>query len=188
MEYTFDELEKLLAQYNIRIHDQSFPLEKIYFLFKNKIIDNSSDSIYLRYVGHFYRYVEKNNDLTIKYYSMAAEQGDTDAMNSLAVHHIQNKIDNTEAIKYLLMAIDKNNEMAMYNMGSLCEKNEINYCKAKKYYLMAANMDLVTAISKINSILKNDFDPVFAVKCYQFLDEINLYLLNKFVFDFINIH
>lgn len=63
--------------------------------------------------------------------------------------------------------------------------------EAKKYYLLAANngdIDIkrykdATPATKIINILLEQFDPIFAIKCYNYLDQRNLYILNKFIID-----
>jgi hypothetical protein len=114
---------------------------KIYDLFINdKIFEpniNNVDDLY--YLGVYYQHFRKgqDNDLMKKYYLLAIEKGNTEAMNNLGVHYQWREINYDLAKKYYFMAIEKGNSRAMCNLGCYYRDVEKNYDLMKKYYLQA---------------------------------------------------
>jgi TPR repeat protein len=81
---------------------------------------------------------DKINDLdnAIKYYLMASDNGDSDAMFNLGCYYDELQ-DWTNATKYYLMAIEKGNTDAMHNIGIYYENIKKDYKTAYKYYELA---------------------------------------------------
>jgi TPR repeat protein len=84
-----------------------------------------------------------------KYYLMAIELNDAEAMNNLGCYYKNIEKDYENAKKYYLMAIELNNSKAMFNLGSYYEKIEKDYENAKKYYLMAIELNYSDAMNKL---------------------------------------
>jgi len=160
--------------------------QKIYDLFTNGKIDYScTDAKYLNMIGSYYFFIKKY-DQTKKYYIMAILKGDSNAMNNMACY-LQNIEKNYKlAKKYYIMAINKGNAVALYNIAKYYLGVEKNYELAKKYFIIVLNFchpDEI--ISDINALLNNSFDPVFAVKSYDILNDRNLNKVNTFVIDYL---
>ncbi|MCP4348723.1 MAG: sel1 repeat family protein [Desulfobacterales bacterium] len=68
---------------------------------------------------------------------MAADNGDSKAMNNLGWLYHTESIDYEKAEKYYLMAADNGDSKAMNNLGNLYHKDFKDIDKAEKYYLMA---------------------------------------------------
>jgi len=105
-------------------------LNIIYDLYKNNnIIDNNLSGVVLLYYGVYYR-IHKNYDLMKKYYLMAIEMGNSNAMNNLAVHYETVEINYDLMKKYYLMAIDNGSLSAMDKLmlyyNDCINKNELN--------------------------------------------------------------
>lgn len=102
-------------------------------------------------------YYENHNDMNnaIKYYLMAINGGNSNAMFNLGSYYDNIEKNYDEAIKYYLMAIKKGNSDAMSNLGLHYENVEKNYNKAIKYYLMAIEKDDVDAMYNLASYYQN---------------------------------
>jgi TPR repeat protein len=87
-------------------------------------------------IGLYYQYVKEDYEEMKKYYLLAIEKGNVNAMFNLAIHY-----DNTQNYeqmkKYYLMAIEKDDSDAMFEMGEYYQYVEIDNDKMNKYYLMA---------------------------------------------------
>ena len=108
--------------------------------FTIKLLDKFKvdDNILINYkLGNFYYKTEQNYELAKKYYLMAIDKNNSDAMNHLGNLYYEIEHDYKLAKKYYLMAIDKGNSNAMFNLGNLYHETEQHYELAKKYYLMA---------------------------------------------------
>jgi TPR repeat protein len=81
--------------------------------------------------------MEKNYEEMKKYYLMAIENGNSNAMFHLGLYYYYIEKNYEEMKKYYLMAIENGNSYAMYNLGYYYENIEKNYEEMKKYYLMA---------------------------------------------------
>jgi len=124
-------------------------LEKIYNLFKNNIFKEPSTDIEYFYYGVYYQYTEKNYDLMKKYYLMAIELNNSNAMYYLALYYqyIENNYELMK--KYYLMAIELNNSDAMDNLAHFYDTFEKNYDLMKKYYLMAIELNHSDAMNNL---------------------------------------
>lgn len=176
-------IRHIACYYEYVIRDQK--IAKTYLL---KAIDkNNSKAMFS--LAQNYQYNENNLELAIRYYLMAAERGHAEAMNDVGVYYCINEKNYVLAKKYYLMAIETKtdfvNSCPMSNIANIIHYREKNYNEAKKYYIMAANVgDDPLPVIKINKLLCEEFDPIFAIKCYQYLDEQNLNSLNIFIIKF----
>jgi TPR repeat protein len=98
-----------------------------------------NNHIILGLIGLYYSHIYKNCELAKKYFIIANEKGNPDAMFNLGSYYHEIEKNYDEMKKYYLMAINKGNNDAMYNLGSYYEEIEKNYDEMKKYYLMAIN-------------------------------------------------
>jgi len=156
------ELNKYNLKY-VKIENEN-SLEKIYNLFKNifKNIFNEEPTTDIEYFyyGVYYQYTEKNYDLMKKYYLMAIELNDSNAMNNLGYYYqyIEKNYDLMK--KYYLMAIELNKYYAMHYLARYYEVIEKNYDLMKKYYLMAIELNHSNAMFNLcwyyEFIEKND--------------------------------
>jgi len=96
-----------------------------------------------------YQYTEKNYNLMKKYYLMAIELNNSDAMNNLAYHYQTVEKNYDLMKKYYLMAIGINHSDAMNNLADYYENIEENYDLMKKYYLMAIELNHSYAMNKL---------------------------------------
>ena len=143
-------------------------------LYDNILIGNIDQSInnnikysnYYNFLGLFFQYdiKYKNYDLMKKYYLMAIDMCDSDAMTNLGnFYNIEKNYDLMK--KYYLMAIEQNNSYAMTYLGNYYQI-EKNYDLMKKYYLMA--------IEQNNSSVINDL-----IYYYHFIEK-KYYLMKKY--------
>jgi TPR repeat protein len=117
-------------------------------LFMNNKVEDIEDDKYWLYVAIYYC-VKENYELMKKYYLMAIEKGNVDAMFLLGwyYHDIYNEDELTK--KYYLMAIDKGNITAMIKLGDYNISHTRNYDETKKYYLMAIDRGNSYAMYKL---------------------------------------
>ena len=79
-------------------------------------------------LSELYRNDENYEDMK-KYYQMAIEKANSDAMTHLGHYYQYTEINYKEMMKYYLMAIEKENSYAMTILGNYYEDTEINYKK-----------------------------------------------------------
>ena len=84
-----------------------------------------------------------------KYYLMAVDKGNIDAMNFLAILYKAEFKDYKKAEKYFLIAVDKGNVTAINNLAILYHTEIKDYLKAEKYYLIAVDKGNVPAINNL---------------------------------------
>src|SRR5438552_2937590 len=118
-------IKNLLDQYNydyVNI-DTKDSLIKIHNLLINNIIFEPLTSIELLYLAIYYREISQNYELMKKYYLMAIDKGNSDAMNNLGYYY--DKIEENYDLmkKYYLMAIEKRNYDAAKNLLKYYIKN-----------------------------------------------------------------
>ena len=106
-------------------------------------------------LGTHCKNIDSNWKLMIKYYLMAIEKGNLDAMYNLGRYYdaIENNYDLMK--KYYLMAIDKGDSWAMNNLGIYYKNIEKNYDLMKKYYLMANKYKYINTNKYITQIYYN---------------------------------
>jgi hypothetical protein len=122
-------------------------------IFNSKIIDNRmydiNDPYILNIIGLFYEHKKKNYKEMIKYFLMAIELKNSDAMHNLGKFYeyndnyilgfyISNNYEKME--KYYLMAIELENVNAMFNLAKYYLEVKNDREKMKKYYLMAIEL------------------------------------------------
>ena len=126
-------------------------------LFNDGIIEETNESDKLLWIGNYYKLNKKYNEMK-KYYLMAIELNDSDAMFNLGHYYHQIEINYDEMKKYYLMAIKLNNSLAMNNLGAYYHIIKENYCyfikkyyeiKMKKYYLMAIELNNSNAMNNL---------------------------------------
>lgn len=136
---------------NYNYYEQHYNL--IIELMNNPII--KSDHIYnlfeLDIIGLYYYYIKKNYELSVKYFLMAVDLDNSNAMNNLGMYYYQ--IDNNYELahKYFLMTIehDELNDSAMNNLGCYYMTVEHNYELTVKYFLMAINHNNSKAMNNL---------------------------------------
>jgi TPR repeat protein len=126
-ESEFELVEKTKFYYN----NERF-LEALEFLLKAKVKD------FFR-IGVCYHIGLRNFDKAKKYYSIAIENGDSQAMYNLANLNFNELQDYGEAEKYYLKAIEMGHIEAIHNLAGLYFRGFNNIEYAKKYYLQAIN-------------------------------------------------
>jgi len=141
---------------------------KNYDLFVNKKIfePNINNTDYvddLYYLGIYYQHIKGDYDLMKKYYLLAMEKGNSNAMHKLGLYHqwIGNEKNYKLMKKYYLMAIKKGNSQAMISLGFYYEEVEKNYGFAKKYYLMAideGNTDAMNCLGNYYVNVEKNYD------------------------------
>jgi hypothetical protein len=94
------------------------------------------DSIIDLYYGVYYK-IKKNYEQMKKYYLIAIEKGNSDAMYNLGFYYQETKKDYKKMKKYYLMAIEKGHCKAMNSLGFYYQDKKNDYEQMKKYYLMA---------------------------------------------------
>ena len=167
----------MLQTYLIDFIEDNNNLEIIYNLHKNNILNNIPPILY-RHIA-IYFWINKNYEEMKKYYLMAIEMGDLNAMFNLGLYY--KKIENYEEMKkYYLMAIEKGESIAMNNLGQYYQFIEKKYDEAIKYY----EMNNETFKEKLNTLLKDNFIHNIAHKYKHLLTGNNL----KKYAEFLNFH
>ena len=145
-------MEKIDCTY-IPIEEEK-ALWNIYNLFVDKKYFEPTTNMEMFYMGRYYQNIEINYDRAEKYYRMAIEKNNIDAINSLAVFYEQKRANYDLAEKYYLIAVEKNNSRAMNNLANLYKKKE-NYDLAEKYYLMAVEKGNIRAMNNLAIFYEN---------------------------------
>lgn len=106
---------EFLKKHNFRYISFENSLDIIYDLFINDIIPTEIPKELYRIIGNYYN-IKQNHVLMIKFYELAVEDGDSEAMFNLGLYYNHvNKYN--EMFKYFLMAIKKGNYSAMHKLG-----------------------------------------------------------------------
>ena len=144
-------MKEINSKYNVIFNKEYEELFDIIIqIFNNKMnLDNYdlSNSKILNILGIYYEKVEKDYVQTIKYYRMAINLGNTDAMNNLACYYKKEK-DYVQAIQYYQMASELDNTNAMCNLARYYNEKE-NYVQAIQYYQMAIKLGNSTAMNNL---------------------------------------
>ena len=160
----------------------------IYMIKSKNIINISSnefnvdDNIVINCkLGNFYYNTEKNYELAKKYYLMAIDKNNLEAMNNLGTLYYMIEKNYELAKKYYLMAIDNDNDNSMFNLGNLYHMTEQQYELAKKYYLMAidkGNSNAMASLGNLYYIIENKYE--LAIKYYLMaIDKENPHAMNN---------
>ena len=148
-------LDKLLLNKN---HTIDMNIDKLYNAIKTETpFEIESDNEYI-WLGRYYFEIEEDYDKMKKYYLMASEKGDSDAMTNLGNYYETMEEDYDKMKKYYLMAIDKGDSNAMYYLGHYYENIERDYDQMKKYYLMAVDKGDIYAIDQLFEYYKNNHE------------------------------
>jgi TPR repeat protein len=142
-------------------------MEIVYNLFKNKIFDDAvtyDDPIIHLYAGDYHEH-QKEYDLMKKYYLLAIEKNNTDAMNNLGLYYQEQK-ESDLMKKYLLMAIESGNSTAMFNLGFYYDEQK-EYELMKKYYIMAIETGDSTAMVNLGLYYKEQKEYDLMKKYYM---------------------
>ena len=97
-------------------------------------------------------HVEKSDKLAYKYYKMAANKGDVEAVNNLGYLYYRQK-NYKEAEKYFKQAADMGHANAMFGLGTLYFETGNNE-EGKRYYERAAENGHETARKILNNEIK----------------------------------
>ena len=143
-------------------------------LFNDGIIEETNESDKLLWIGNYYKLNKKYNEMK-KYYLMAIELNDSDAMFNLGHYYHQIEINYDEMKKYYLMAIKLNNSLAMNNLGYYYKEIK-NYDEMKKYYLMAINLNNSNAMINL-CVYYEDIEKT--IICPISLNETNICYITK---------
>lgn len=114
---------------------------------------NKNKTHFYFYLAIVYHWIEQNYDEAKKYYLMAIDKNNVDAMVDFGYYFEKIEKNYTEAKKYYMMAIEKNkNIYAMWNLGMYFYRVEKNYNEAIKYYAMASEngLDMTDEIIFVN--------------------------------------
>ncbi len=125
-------------------------------LFCLEDIQNKNSTV-LGNMGLIYDVGFKDFNKAEKYYLMAVDKGDVDAMYKLALLYDDEFKDFKKAGKYYLMAVEKGHANAMYNLALLYEDEFKYFKKAEKYYLMAVEKGNAGAMYNLANLYKNEF-------------------------------
>ena len=164
---TLEELVEELAKtfnYN-NIEKYKYLENNILKLYNENFIQEIQNGDYNLWVGNYHSCTTKNYDEMKKYYLMAIEDGNSDAMHNLGFHFENNK-NYDEMKKYYLMAIENGNSSAMNNLGVYYKCVERNYDEMKKYYLMA--------------IENNNTKAMYNLGLYYENTDLNYYVMEKY--------
>ena len=138
-----------------RIEQYDFLSEYILNLYNYNIIENdSADKLFWN--GNYYKNIKKDYDGMKKYYLMAIDLNNIDAMIVLGFYYQYVEKNYDEMKKYYLMAIDLNNTKAMNDLGFHYQNIENNYDEMKKYYLMAIELNNDTSMHNLEFHYKDN--------------------------------
>ena len=106
MDYTHDLID-ILKKYNLTYSpiDNNESLIKIYNLFDQNIIFEPKTSCELLYLAKYHNHITKNYGEMEKYYLMAIEKGNTEAMRNFSIYHKTITKDYNQMAKYYLMSV-----------------------------------------------------------------------------------
>ena len=128
-----------------------------------KSVENEEDGYKFNILGYIYDEMNIYSK-ALKYYLMAIEKGNEDAMINLAfLYDNQGKL--ADAEKYYLMVIEKGNEKAMYNLALLYNNLE-KFSDVEKYYLMAIEKGHEKAMYNLAQFYRNQEKYAEAEKYY----------------------
>ena len=130
-------------------------------------LEKINESLALNGKGSLYKRMS-DFDNAEKYYQMAIEKGDINAMVNLGILYKNEKKDIAGAEKYYQMAIEKGNARAMVNLGYLYMNEKKDIAGAEKYYQMAIEKGDTRAMINLGYLYESEKkDIVGAEKYYQ---------------------
>ena len=120
--------------------------------------------------GKAYVYFKKRDlDNAEKYYLLAVEHGNTNAMFNLGYLYRNEKKDIAGAEKYYLMAAEHGNTNAMFNLGNLYRNEKKDIDGAEKYYLLAAEHGNTNAMANLGNLYKNEKKDIAEAEKYYLM-------------------
>jgi TPR repeat protein len=138
------------------LHERNKNYEKMKICL-NKAVENGNIHAALK-LGSYYRTVEKNDELSEKYYLFGAKNGCYYSMHNLANLYYHKK-KNIEDIKIYCNLIIKNKKCsdklissAMLGLGDLYQFMEKNKVLMEKYYKMASKKGNIVAINRLAAL------------------------------------
>uniref|UniRef100_A0A6C0H5D4 UDP-N-acetylglucosamine--peptide N-acetylglucosaminyltransferase SPINDLY n=1 Tax=viral metagenome TaxID=1070528 RepID=A0A6C0H5D4_9ZZZZ len=151
----FENIEEIEKKYNLKIDKNRYDENMVLSIFNSLEIREEEYDLNMSFlIGLYCFYVKTDNTNAKKYYLMAIEKGNDDALNNLGIIYINEK-DYENAKKYYLMAIEKGYVNAIYNLGNLYCIVEKDYENAKKYYLMAIEKGNDSAMNNLGTLYCN---------------------------------
>jgi TPR repeat protein len=127
--YTLENTQSIMKIHNLFIHDKMF--------------EPVNDSEY-NHVGLYYEKIKKDYINAEKYYIIATEGNNVNAMNNLAIYYDYMKKDYTNAKKYYIMAIDRGDGDAMNNLAFYYEKNKKKITQKQKNIMLMQLNEVIT--------------------------------------------
>lgn len=125
--------------------------EELYNMFVNDIIPAvCDDDKILNAIGIYFDINEKYANM-VKYYHMAINKGNDDAMYNLGHYHLRITKNRTKIIKYLDMAVAKGNVRAMIDLGRYHMDVTKKYDEMIKYFNMAIDKGHILAMTNLGS-------------------------------------
>lgn len=116
-------------------------------------VNDTDNDVLLTIIGDYYQFDKKNYGEAKRYYMMAVEKGNTDAMCKLARYYAVHELNDDEMKKYYKMAVEKGNVLAMYKLAGYYNHCEREYNEdeeeMKKYYTMAIERGYVCAMEQL---------------------------------------
>ncbi len=161
-----ESFQELMEKHQIKLKNTYSNEEEnlIKNIFNNQIKINDIDEHFLKnyyvlnMIGLYYYKIEKDYGMMKKYYLMAINLSNSDAMDNLGSYYKEKK--NYEQMeKYYLMAIELGNFYSMNNLGVYYQQIK-NYELMKKYYLMAIEFGFAGAMYNLGYYyldVENDF-------------------------------
>lgn len=132
-------------------------IERVYnLLIKNKFQEPETD-IEMLYFGKYYE-VKRDLNNTKKYYLMAVDNGNTDAMHYLGWYYLYLEKDYDKMEKYWLMAIEGGNNRTLYDLGRYHHYTTKDYDKMLTYYFMAIENKNTMAMIDLGTYYKEQED------------------------------
>lgn len=116
---------------------------------KKLLTINSNTGFIEKTIAEIYDIFIKDFKKAEKYYLMAVEKNQSEAMSNLALLYQIELKDLIKAEKYFLMAIEKGNNIALYNLGLLYQTELKDNKKAEKYYLKAIEKEDSNAMNNL---------------------------------------
>ena len=143
-------LDEITEKIHIDFNDNEIPYTNLILeIYNNANLNpnnyNLEDDIILKLIGQYYHFIHICYDLMKKYYLMAIDKGNFDAMINLGLYY-QEINDCEQMKKYYLMVINNDitntstKVIAIVNLGLYYQEIE-DYELMKKYFLMAIDKD-----------------------------------------------
>ncbi len=108
---------------------------------------NLENSWVLNYTGDYFRYVEKNDEKAIEWYTKSANLGNSYAMNNLGIYYAHMNFQ--KSIEWYIKSSNLDNSDAMHNLGCYYDFIEKDYPKAIEWYIKSSNLDNNNAMNNL---------------------------------------